>query len=90
MSTFLQAVSINIRQTDFSTFNVSLLALNQSRRTSRSYSIMFLSIIGFGCPRYRVVSSANWIHCMCVKWMFKSLQKIRKIKGPRQDPCGMP
>ena len=40
--------------------------------------------------RYNMVSSVNcntskYIRCKC-----RSLQKTKKIKGPRQDPCGAP
>ena len=59
MFTFLHMLSLNIKQTDFSTFSVSLFALNQSCSTCRSRSVIFLSPSGLGWPRYRVVSSTN-------------------------------
>ena len=72
------------------TFKVNLLALNQSlmvsRSCSRQHSMKFL----FLCPKYRVVSSANCIHSKNSRFMYKPLQKIKKSRGPRYDPCGVP
>ena len=39
---------------------------------------------------YKVVSSANKIAEQFSTTLCKSLLKIRKIRGPKQDPCGVP
>ena len=72
------------------TFKVNLLALNQSLMISRSCSRQHSTKFLFLCPKYRVVLSANCIHSKNFRFMYKSLQKIKKSKGLRHDPWGVP
>ena len=44
----------------------------------------------FLCLNNNVVSSANCTHSASCRCKCKSFTKIRKIRGPRQDPCGVP
>ena len=44
----------------------------------------------FLCLNIRVVSSANCTHSESCKCRCKSFTNIRKMRGPRQDPCGVP
>ena len=40
--------------------------------------------------RYNVVSSVNFRISKCIKCRWRLLQKTKKIRGPRHDPCGVP
>ena len=72
------------------TFRVSLFVLNQSWREAKSSSTQYFRYLRCLLPMYMVVSSVNWMHCICCKFRCKSLQKMRNIRGPRQLPCGVP
>ena len=83
-------LGLNSMKTVLSTFRVNLFVLNQSLIISRSCSRQHNTKFLFLWLKYSVVSSANCIHLRKDKFLCKSLQKIKKSKEPRQDPCGVP
>ena len=78
----------NSTQTVLFKFSVSLLILKYFIISFMSSRIHHCRYTRFLYVLYRVVSSANrmheqWCNCLC-----KSLVKIRKRRGPKQDPWG--
>ena len=75
---------------DLITFSLSLFERNQSCSMVRSISMQEHMYLIFEWVMYNIVSSTNCMPDRKTRWFCRLLQKIRNIKGPRQDPWGVP
>ena len=88
--TWVPLFTANKRYELLSMLRVSLFAWNKSRIVHSSSSTQKRRYFKLRWAKTNVVSSANCIHTESVRCKCRSFTKIRKISGPRQDPCGVP
>ena len=83
-------LGLNIINSVFETFNEIFLALSQFVRFLRSILKSLFNLFSYLLVISRFVSSAKWWNLQCFITTCKSLMYIRKMKGPKTDPCGTP